>query len=75
MMLVRFQLLALFIYMKIIKASNDKLYLIVHVYSGGLPDNLTKDIAKNQWSCDTILKGPDGIYMCREIIDAEFEDI
>ena len=61
--------------MKIIRASNDKLYLVLYVYHDGLPNGLTNDVAKKQWGCNTILKGPDGIYMCNEIIDAEFEDL
>ena len=53
----------------------DVLYEVIHHYLGGLPEGLTPDEAKERWNCDTVLRGKDGIYMVRLIIDAEFEDI
>ena len=48
---------------------------IIHHYLNDLPTGLTTDEAKERWNCDTVLRGQDGIYMVRLIIDAEFEDI
>ena len=53
----------------------DSLYEIIHHYLNDLPTGLTTDEAKERWNCDTVLRGQDGIYMVRLIIDAEFEDI
>ena len=60
--------------MKLIKLE-DSLYEIIHHYPNDLPVNLTAEKAKERWNCDTVLRGPDGIYMVRLIIDAEFKDI
>ena len=60
--------------MKLIRLE-DSLYEIIYHYPNDLPKNLTTKKAKERWNCDTILRGPDGIYMVRLIIDAEFEDI
>ena len=35
----------------------------------------TPDQLKAKHNCDAILRGPDGIYVCQTIIDAEFEDL
>ena len=53
----------------------DSLYELIHHYPNDLPTDLTAEKAKEMWNCDTVLRGPDGIYMVRLIIDAEFEDI
>ena len=60
--------------MKFIKLG-DSLYEIIHHYPSDLPTGLTTEKAKERWNCDTVLRGPNGIYMVRLIIDAEFEDI
>ena len=57
------------------KEGEDSLFEIIHHYPGDLPAGLTPDEARERWNCDTVLRGQDGIYMVRLIIDAEFEDI
>ena len=61
--------------MKNIINVNDTLHEVIYVYKNGMPENLSPDQLKAKHNCDAILRGPDGIYVCQTIIDAEVEDL
>ena len=55
--------------------SNDILYEVLGSMEVVRTDNEGTDIWKERWGADTLLRHDDMYYFCRNVIDAEFEDI
>jgi hypothetical protein len=54
---------------------DDKLYQVIHIYEGNFPTNLDATKAKVMWRCDTVLKSGNNMYLCRIVLNAEFEEL
>ena len=61
--------------MQIINVNDDR-YVVQGTVSAQKVTHLTTDQIKNRYSlADTVLRNGDTLYICMEIINAEFEDV
>jgi|TARA_B100000959_G_scaffold234505_1_gene252346 hypothetical protein len=54
---------------------NDTLYEVLGNQSVKSVDIEGADVWKNRWGADTLLRNGDIYYFCRNVLNAEFDDI